>query len=57
MDSHESIWANVESIPPVQADILSESRVGQYDLLRLLGEGESFRPQGRQSSSSSKPMT
>lgn len=40
MDSHESIWANVESIPPVQADILSESRVGQYDLLRLLGEGE-----------------
>jgi serine/threonine protein kinase len=38
--SLESLWAAVECIPPVQVDILSKNAVGDYELLRSLGEGE-----------------
>ena len=35
-----ALWANIECIPPIQSDIFSRNHVGDYQLLKYLGEGE-----------------
>ena len=38
--SLDSMWEGVDAVPPVQRDVLSKTRLTDWDLMRGLGEGE-----------------
>ena len=37
--SLDSMWEGVDAVPPVQRDVLSKTRLTDWDLMRGLGEG------------------
>lgn len=44
----DSVWVSVEMIPALQHEIYSEKKLGDYTLLRHLGEGQSNRDSMKQ---------
>jgi hypothetical protein len=37
--SYDALWDSVDLVPALQHDILSKTQLGDYELLRKLGEG------------------
>ena len=36
----DRMWQSVEAVPELQHDLCSETKLGNYDLLQFLGEGQ-----------------